>query len=106
MRIGQLRHRITLQSKTATQDAYGAETVTWKNEKEVHASVDSLNGREYFLAQQMQSEVTHKIRFRYIPGLTPAWRVKWGTRIFDIKSAINPEEKNSEWILMCKEFLT
>jgi len=106
MRSGQLRHKIILQSKNVTRDAYGAETVTWGTEKEAWGSIEPLTSREYFQAQQMQSDVTHKIRMRYLVGLRPDWRIKFGTRIFDIKSVINPEERNIEWTLLAKEFLT
>ncbi len=106
MRSGQLRHRISLQSKVATRDTYGAETITWKTENTVWGSIEPLNSREFFQAQQMQSDVTHKVKLRYYAGLRPDWRIKFGTRIFDIQSVMNPEERNIEWTLLAKEFLT
>ncbi len=107
MRSGQLRHRLILQSKfSVARDTYGAETVTWGTEKEVWGSIEPLTSREDFQAQQMQSDDTHKMSRRYLDRVRPDWRIKFGTRIFDIKSVINPEERNIEWTLLAKESLT
>lgn len=106
MKSGELRHRINLQSKTATRDSFGAETIAWKTERTIWASIKPLSGSEYFLAQQVQADVTHQIRIRYFEGIRPDWRIVFGTRIFDIKSNINLDERNNEMILMAKEFVT
>ena len=37
----------------------------------------------------MQADVTCRIYMRYIPGVVPKMRVKYGARIFDILSVIN-----------------
>lgn len=106
MNIGTLRHKILFQSRTISRDTFGAETVTWRTEKTVWASVEPISGREYFLAQQVQSEVTHVIKIRYYDGVRTDWRVIFGSRIFDIKSVINLKERNNQMALMCREFIT
>ena len=100
------RHRLTLQSKTVTRNAYGEEVITWTNEKTVWGSIEPLSGREYFQAQQVQSKVTHKVSIRYYTGLRTDWRILFGSRIFDIVSALNIEERNREMVLYCTEFVT
>jgi SPP1 family predicted phage head-tail adaptor len=106
MKSGKLRHRITIQSKVVSRDTFGAETITWRTEKTVWASIEPISGKEYFLAQQVQSEVTHVIKIRYYEGLRTDWRMLFGSRIFDVKSVINFQEQNVEMILMCREFVT
>jgi SPP1 family predicted phage head-tail adaptor len=106
MLSGKLNHRIELQSKVATRDSYGSETIVWKKESIVWGSVEPISGREYFLAKQVQAETTHRIRIRYYAGLRPDWRILFGTRIFEIDSVINIEEKNREMVLMCHEQIT
>jgi len=106
MKSGKLRHRVTIQKKSVARDAYGSETVTWLEEAVVWASVEPIAGREYFMSQQMQSDVTHRIIIRYYAGVIPSYRIKFGTRIFDIMSVINTEERNREMVLMAREFLT
>jgi SPP1 family predicted phage head-tail adaptor len=66
MRAGKLRHRVTIQRKTGTRDADGGERVTWADlSTNVAASIEPLNGREFFASQAAQSEITGKITFRY-----------------------------------------
>ena len=61
MRIGKLRHRITIECVVETQDADGAVIETWSTYETVQASIDPISGREYFAAQSTQADVTHRI---------------------------------------------
>ena len=106
MDIGKLRHRIELQEKTTGRDSFGSEVEQWNTKATVWASVEPIAGREYFLAQQVQSEVTHRIRIRYYAGLQSDWRIRFGTKLFDILSIIDFEERHVEMQIMCKEFVT
>lgn len=103
MKIGKLRHRITLQECIASRDSFGAEVLTWVDIATVWASVSPISGKEYFAAHQINAEVTTKITMRYRPGTTPNMRAVFQNRLFYIVSVINPEEKNIALILMCKE---
>ena len=104
--IGRMNHRVVLQSKTSTQDATGSAVETWKTKGTLWAEVVPLNSREYWAAQQVQSDVTHRVSIRYYDGLRPDWRMKFGTRLFDIRSVINVDEGNEWHVLLCKEELT
>jgi len=104
MRIGKLRHRITFQQRTTTQNSYGELTETWADYATRWASVEPLKGREYFSAKQTQAEVDVRFRCRYLSGLNTAdFRIKYGSRIYDIVSIINVDERNKELIIMAKE---
>jgi len=46
MKIGKLRHRITIQEKVTVPDGYGGVTSTWKDVATVWSSVEPLKGRE------------------------------------------------------------
>lgn len=105
MRSGELRNRITIQQKSVTRDTYGGETVTWTDVATVWAAVEPISGREYFSSQQIQAEVTTRIRIRHKTGITPVMRVSWGTRLYDIISVIEINERNREIHLMCKEVI-
>jgi len=103
MRAGWLRHRVTIQKKTTSQDSYGAEQETWTNVATVWAGIEPLRGREYIDAQNATAEVTHRVRIRYQSGITPRMRVSFGSRTFEIVSVINVLERNRELELMCRE---
>jgi len=103
MRAGELRHRITLQTPVEAADGMGGVTTTWIIFKTVWAAIWPLRGAEYITAQQVQSELTHKVRIRYLANLTPKHRIRWGDRYFDIQSIINPDERNIYFEMMCRE---
>jgi SPP1 family predicted phage head-tail adaptor len=72
----------------------------------VWAYIEPLTGRQYFSAETVNSEVTHKIKLRYRTGIISDMQVKFGTRTFKIISPpMNLNEGNVEMHLMCKEVL-
>lgn len=103
MKIGKLRHRVTLQECIAARDSFGAEVSTWVDVATVWASVSPISGKEYFASHQINAEVTTKITMRYRPGITPKMRVVFTNRYFDILSVLSFEERGIELVLMCKE---
>lgn len=100
MRAGQLRHRVTIQRPT--EDINGGAT-TWSDVETVWASIAPIAGREYFAAQQVQSDVTHRVRMRYGPTVTTKDRLTFGVRHFDIRTVLNRDERNRELELLCIE---
>jgi SPP1 family predicted phage head-tail adaptor len=106
MNIGKMRHKITIEQKTEVSDGAGGYTESWISFATVWASVEPISGKEYYEAQQTQSEATHKIRIRYRTGILPSMRVNFKGRIFAITSPpINWEERNRELMLECTEVL-
>lgn len=103
MRIGELRHRVTLQRKEITEDALKQQSEVWTDIATVWARIEPLSGREYFAARQENAEVTAKITIRYRKDVTPDMRAVSEGRVFDVLSVINPEERNISLVLMCKE---
>jgi SPP1 family predicted phage head-tail adaptor len=106
IRAGKLRHEIEIQQPSETQDAYGEPTGSWSTFAAVRASVEPLQGREFFASQQMQAEVTTRFRIRWISGVSPSMRILFGTRLFNISAVINPDEKNHELHIMAVEVIT
>ena len=109
MRSGPLRHRVIIQKKETVRNAYGEETISWSSNVGAWASVSPLRGSQFFAAQQVQAEVSHKIQMRYqtlsaSTAIGPGYsRVKYGDRIFTIHSVVNPDERNIFLELMCSE---
>lgn len=85
MRAGKLRHYVSLQEKSVTRDAFGGEVITWVDRyTNAPVSIEPLKGTNLIAAQQVHPELTAVIRLRYLPDVSPQWRVKFGTRIFSI----------------------
>lgn len=105
MRAGKLRQRVELQDRTVTQGSYGEAQVTYSTLDTVWAAVEPLQGREFIEGQQLQAEVTTRIRIRYRDGIAPEMRVVHGTHTYDIVSVIEPATARRELHLMCSEVL-
>lgn len=106
MQAGRLNRRVELQYMTVVQSNTGEETETWATVDTVWAAIEPMRGREYFEGYQTRSEVTTRITIRHRRNVTPEkWRVKYGSRVYEIISVIDPKEAHVSVELMCKEGL-
>jgi SPP1 family predicted phage head-tail adaptor len=101
VRAGKLRHRITIQTQTKTQDTTGSVIASWSTFATLWASVDDESGREGYSASQVQSERTTNIRIREYPGITPKMRVVHGADAYDIESVIRDPTHARQLQLIC-----
>lgn len=97
---GKLNHRITfqIQNLDSEEEEWNDIVTTW-------ASINPISGREYYQAETINSDLTHKVRLRYRKGITPDMRILYKDRIFNIVSVINEYEKNAILQLMCRELI-
>jgi SPP1 family predicted phage head-tail adaptor len=96
--IGQLRDLVLLQRPQDARDDRGDVVVEWITMGEAWAQVRAIGGQETWLAQQVQSTATHRVRMRWDPRITSDWRLKMGAgRIFNIVSGV-PAGERGEWL--------
>lgn len=103
MQAGKLRHRIEIQSRVLAQDGYGDPLPTWTTQATRWGQILPQSAQEVWRAQQAQPEVTHVVRMRFYDGLTPDFRLKIGTRIFNIAGVTDTEERHREHVITCRE---
>lgn len=103
MRAGKLRNPVTIQQPVETPNSYGEPETTWILFAQAWASIEPLQGREYLASAGIRSEVTTRIRMRYVEGVTTKMRVLFGDRQFDISAVINVDERGRELHLMAVE---
>lgn len=103
MQAGKLRHQVTIQQATETRNTLGEAIRTWSTVATVWASVEPLRGREFFDAEQVQSEISQRVRMRYRSGIKPTMRLLYGSRILQIQAVIDVDERHREIHLMCRE---
>tara|TARA_R110000824_G_scaffold37643_1_gene115717 strand:+ start:1497 stop:1826 length:330 start_codon:yes stop_codon:yes gene_type:complete len=101
--IGRMRHRITIQKGTDTVDTGGGRSVVWATLKEVFADIQPQGGASKYRQDQVQENVTHKIVMRYRSDIGTNYRIKFGTRIFNIHSILNESERDRYLVLNCEE---
>ena len=103
MQAGKLRHRVQLQRRGATKNAYGEDIYTWVTYATIWSSIKPLSGKEYDNEDKINADTTHEIRIRHIKGLVASDRILFGTRVFEINSIIRVMERNAMIIFKCKE---
>lgn len=89
-----LNKRLTIQTVARVSDGQGGFTETWSDGSTVWASIEPMKAYERFQAHQMAVPVSHKIVMRYSSTVDESVRLKYGTRIFNIKEVINVDEAN------------
>lgn len=99
---GKLRERITVQIASGTTNALGETVLSWSNSTAVWASVEGVSAREALTAGQQDVSVTHRVRLRYLPGLTQNMRFAWRSRTLDIVSLLEHGNR-SEHEAVCVE---
>ena len=112
MDIGKLDKRITLQSRSATLDAYGQELNSWTNVATIWANIKPIGGKEKLRSMAIESSLTHTVAIRYDVRFLPptkvdAWRIQYvtpsATRIFNIVGARDVDENRRYIVFDCTE---
>ncbi|WP_110693293.1 phage head closure protein [Salinicola halophyticus] len=111
MQAGKLKQRVTLMRPVeGPKDKYGQATTEFEKIATVWASVEPLRGREFFAAQQVNSEITTRIRIRYRREFAAVavneWRIDYGGRVYEIDGPpIDTNMNHTQLEFMCHERL-
>ena len=102
---GKYKHRVTFERDVGVADASGQQVEQWQPVAELWSEVKPLSGRQLIAAQQLVSEVTHRITTRFTPNfsLSPRLRATLGTRHLHIHHVINIDENDREMEMLCTE---
>jgi SPP1 family predicted phage head-tail adaptor len=105
MDAGQLRERVTVlqgrESRSRMDEVVMVYDTTFAT---VWASVQGVSAREYLQAGQQQVEISHKVRMRYLTGLSAQMRLSWRGRTLEIISILEHENRSIHE-LICQEIL-
>lgn len=100
---GDLRHLVQIQSRSTTQDTIGQEVTAWTTVATPFAKIEPALGQETLAGAAVTAAVTHTLTIRYRTGITARMRVLYGTRVFEIVSVIDVEERHFWLELTCVE---
>jgi SPP1 family predicted phage head-tail adaptor len=103
MRSGALRKRITIQRRSQSVDEFGGQSVAWLDLATVWGSFEPTGGKEDAQSGQVRAVATFKIGLRYYEGLTPADRLAYNNRFFDIVNINDVEELHREFDITARE---
>ncbi|QQK75091.1 phage head closure protein [Salicibibacter cibarius] len=103
VRIGKLDKRIEIGDVEEVRQENGRYEEEFVSYHKCWARVHPLSGSEKFAAQQIESELTHRVEIRYFPGIRPQQVIKYGSRTFEIEAVIDLDEQHREMHLDCVE---
>jgi len=106
VKIGALRHRITIQSLLLAPDGQGGNTEVWTDLCEIWADVQPVSSNERLYARQLQYTRSHKVIIRNLEdldvGVTHTHRFLFDQRTFHIKGIRRLDEKRF-WLILDAE---
>lgn len=102
--IGNLRHRIAIQTYTEIPLGTSEVQKSWSTIDNCWANIEALQGLTYFDTQQIGKGITHKITIRYNPQINVTaenWVFYMGKR-FRIRFVKNIDERRRYLELLCE----
>ena len=99
---GKLRERVTVQIASGATNTLGETVLTWNNSTSVWASVEGVSSRKSLANGQQEIATTHRVKMRYLPGLTQNMRFSWRSRTLEIVSLLEHNNR-SEHEAICQE---
>lgn len=100
---GKLRERVTVQIASGSTNTLGETVLSWANSTAVWASVEGVSARESLLYNQQDITVTHRVRLRYLPGLTQNMRFSWRSRTLEIVSLLERDNRTEHEAICVEE---
>lgn len=106
--IGRLDRRITVQRRSSTLDGYGQEIDVWSDVARVWASIKPIGGREKMRSMVIDANISTTVAVRYradfaVPTVTDAFRIVYGSRIFNVVGSRDVGEGHKHIIFDCSE---
>lgn len=98
-----MRHRVTLQRRTVTNDSYGQPIETWSTVGDVWAEIKPLSGRQLETLAEQFEDITHQITLRYSADIDAKDRLVYRDRYFEVLHVINFDERDRELRVMAVE---
>lgn len=99
IRVGNMRHRVVLQSKLAGVGARGEQVQQWQEVFRSWAEFEPMTVGQKIAAAAEHPTATHILRIRYRKVLSSIrdlsnYRLVMGSRIFSVLGGVNLEERN------------
>lgn len=81
---GDMWTRVTIEQAATSQNEVGESVLSWSTFATVWASVESLSARETERFAETVGFMTHRVKIRYLSGLTAAMRIVYRNRTLEI----------------------
>jgi SPP1 family predicted phage head-tail adaptor len=94
-------HEIVIQHESKVSDGAGGNVNGWVTFKTVKAHVQPISGNILLQAQQIQSNINHKVFMEYDDEITSKMRVLYNNKPLTISNIIDQGGLNEIMVLMC-----
>ena len=104
--IGKLRHYVQLQQRREVRDALGGvnqDESPWEDLGWIWCNIEPIRGREFWSAQQVKSDITHKVTMRYDETMTSSHRILHKNRELNFAAPIDNNEVIRQTTVMAVE---
>jgi SPP1 family predicted phage head-tail adaptor len=103
MRIGKLRHRLTLEGPWRTPDGGGGGALAWESIAQVWGAIEMVSGGERVGADRLSGGTQTVITIRHRGDIAPPMRFTAGYRRFDIGAVLDPDGTSRFLRCLCEE---
>lgn len=103
--IGRLRHRVLLQRALRTGDEGGSALVAWETVAVLSAAIDAISGDEIEIADASMGRAILRVTLRYRNDVGPSSRFLVGSRILNVRSALDVDGRQRWLQCQCEEEL-
>jgi len=100
---GQLTARLDLESRLELPDGQGGVTVSHAVEAALWARIEPVAAVEEEVGHVDRQVVTHRIWIRHRQGVKPGMRFRKGSRIFEIRTVHDPDERGGYLVAQVTE---
>lgn len=97
------RHRVSIQSLTDTPDGEGGFSRSWSTASTVYAAIYPVKASQVFEYNSVNQEITHIILMRGYITVNATNRLLYGSRVFEVLTKENVQERDFKLVLGCKE---
>ena len=105
IRLGTYRHQVRVEQRSTMQDASGELAQTWIPYATRRAAVQATPGGEVWASAQRSGRVPTVFKMRWFDGLTPAMRIIWGTKTYNVLSVVDQGGNHEELIVTAEELV-
>lgn len=101
--VGALRRRLVLEAPVSTPDGLGGATQSFQTVAALWGQVEWLSGREIWRMGRPEQLSTHRITMRWRAGVDAGQRLRDGSRVFDIRTVVDPDGGRRRLVCLVEE---
>lgn len=100
---GDLTHRYILEERTERPDGFGGHFVEWVGQGAIWGAPRVLRASDEVRAAQVEEELALEITVRHRKRLAAGWRLRRGSRTFDVTTVRDPDQRRRYLVLDVRE---